>query len=98
MSEESGFVARRYACTQWPFLRMSKDVRFEAGFYTARTQEEADIVEANEAFGIHIHPIKWAPKPVPTKPGKVEELIESEIIEALAEKQPKAKRGAIGTK
>ena len=96
MSEE--FKAKRYACTQWPFLRIGKDIQFEAGFYTARTKELADMIEANEAFGKHIYPIKWEPKPVPTQPGKVETLIESEIAEALAEKAPRARRGAVGTR
>lgn len=96
MSEE--FKSRRYACMQWPFLRLKSDVRFEAGFFTAKTQEHVDLVESNDAFGKQIHPIKWEPKPVPVKTGKVEELIESEIANALAERQPKARRGGIGTR
>ncbi len=95
MSEE--FKSRRYACTRWPFLRIGGKIQFEAGFYTAHTEEDAAMIESNEAYGKHIHPIKWEPKPVPTKPGKVEELIESEIASELAARQPRARRGAVST-
>ena len=91
------FKARRYACTRWPFLRIGGKIQFEAGFYTAQSKEDADLIEGNEAYGKHIHPIKWEPKTVPTKPGKVEELIESEIASELAARQPRARRGAVGT-
>lgn len=92
------FKSKRYACMQWPFLRLRGKVQFDKGFFTAQTPEQVEIVETNQAYGVHIHPIKWEPQPVPTKPGKVEELIESEIANALAEKQPRVRRGAIGTR
>lgn len=92
------FTPKRYACTRWPFLRLQKGIKFNAGFYTTKSQEENDVIEASDSFGIHIHPIMWKPKEVPTKPGAVEALIESEIESALAERQPRARKGAIGTK
>ena len=94
----SEFKSRRYVCMQWPFLRLKSDVRFENGFYTADSEEKVNLIEGNEAFGKQIHPIKWEPKEVPVKPGKVEELIESEIAEALAARQPRVRRGGIGTR
>lgn len=98
--EESNpsFKARRYACMRWPFLRIGSLVHFENGFYTAQSEDEANLIEGNDAFGKHIHPIKWEPKAVPTKSGPVAELIESEIVAALAEQQPRARRGSIGTR
>ena len=92
------FKPRRYACMQWPSLRLRHDIKFEHGFLTVGNQEDADLVERNQAFGKQIHPIKYDPKPVPESPSKVEELIESEIVSALSEKQPRARRGAIGTR
>ena len=98
----SEFKSRRYACMQWPFLRLSGpekvSVRFERGFFTATTEAEANVIESNESFGKQIFPIKWEPKPVPSQAGPVESLIESEIVSALAEQQPRVRRGKIGTK
>lgn len=82
---------------QWPFLRVGK-IRFENGFFTANTEDEASIVEKCESFGKHIFPIKYKPKAVETAPAKVEELIEDEIVAALAARAPRVRRGAIGTK
>lgn len=96
--EAPEFKPKRYACMRWPFLRIGGHIKFEGGFFTANTPEEVQLVEGNEAYGKHIHPIKWEPKPVPVKTGQVEELIESEIVAALAEKQPRARRGAVGTR
>lgn len=96
MSEE--FKAKRYACTRWPFLRVGGGVKFNAGFFTATTPEQVEAIEKNEAFGKSIHPILWEPKAVPTKPGKIEALIESEIVEQLAATKPAVKRGARGTR
>ena len=96
MSEE--FKARRYACLTWPFLRLGGGIKFEAGFFTARTPEHVSLIEGSDSFGKHIHPIKWEPTALPVKQGKVEELIEAEIADALAERQPKARRGGIGTR
>lgn len=96
MSEE--FKAKRYACMQWPYLRIGAKVKFERGFYTANTPEEASLIESCESYGKAIHPIQWEPKEVPSVPTKVEALIEDEIRSALAAKQPRARRGAIGTK
>lgn len=94
----SEFKARRYACVRWPFLRLRGGVKFSAGFYTAKSEDEVKIIEENQAFGVHIHPILWEPSKVPTTPGKVEALIESEIESALAIDKPRARRGAIGTR
>ena len=96
MSES--FKAKRYACTRWPFLRMKNGVKFSAGFFTAQNQEQADVIEKSESFGVHVHPVLWEPSKVPTVPGKVEALIESEIESALASKQPQARRGARGSR
>lgn len=96
MSDE--FTPKRYACVQWPFLRLGKEIKFEGGFYTAKNEDEVKLIESNSAYGVHIHPIKWAPKPVPTKPDKVEELIEMEVASAISSKQPRVRRGAIGTR
>lgn len=101
----SEYKPKRYACMRWPALRMGvtpelkNGIKFNAGFYTTRSQAEQDVIEASEAYGVHVHPILWEPKEVPTKPGKVETLIEAEIEAALASKAPpKARRGAIGTR
>jgi hypothetical protein len=98
MSGES-FEPKRYACIRWPFLRVgSEGIKFNAGFFTANTPEEAAQIEGNEAFGRHIHPVQFKAQPVPSKPGKVETMIEAEIEEALAAKQPQARKGAVGTR
>lgn len=92
-----GFKPRRYACIRWPFLRL-RHLQFCAGFLTVNSQEDADLVESNDAYGVHVHPVLWEPERLPSKPGKVETLIESEIEAALIEKKPKARKGAVGTK
>lgn len=94
----SEYKPRRYACTRWPFLRIGGQIKFENGFYTTKSEEEQQMIEENEAYGKTIHPIKWEPKEVPTKSGPVETLIEDEIIAELAAKQPRARRGAVGTR
>ena len=94
----SDFKPKRYACIRWPFLRLKGGIQFRAGFFTANSQDEVDTIESNEAYGVHLHPVLWEPEKLPTKPGKVETLIESEIEAALIEKKPKARKGAVGTK
>jgi hypothetical protein len=83
---------------QWPGLRLRHDIRFEHGFFTADSKDKADLIESCESFGRAIHPIKWEPTAVPVVQGKVEEMIESEIANELAARQPKARRGGIGTR
>ena len=91
------YKPKRYACTRWPFLRVGGGVKFNAGFYTTKSEAEEKAIEKNEAFGIHIHPILWEPTAVPSKQGKVESLIEADIQAALDIKKPQARRGAVGT-
>ena len=102
MSEE--FKPKRYACVKWPFLRIGSGkpgesaLKFNAGFFTAQDEREVGLVEKNEAYGIHIHPVQWEPSKTPSKPGKVQELIQEEIESALAANEPKARRGARGSR
>ena len=102
MSEK--FEPKRYACVKWPFLRIGtptqgqSPIKFNSGFYTANSQEAVDAIEKNEAYGIHIHPVLWKPSPTPSKPDKVQVLVEAEIEAALAESKPLARKGARGSR
>jgi hypothetical protein len=93
---EEEFKPRRYACKKWPFLRYGK-VKFEGGFVTIDDEELCNWLESSRYFGLHVFPIKFEPKPVPVT-GKVEELIEKDIADALAAQGPRIRRGAIGTR
>ncbi len=94
----SDFKAKRYACIRWPFLRLAGGIKFNAGFYTAKSAEEAQAIEKNEAFGVHIHPVLWEPSATPSKPTTVQTLSEADIEQALEVAKPKAHRGARGSR
>jgi hypothetical protein len=84
---------------RWPALRVGEFVKFSNGRFTATKQSEVDAIEKCESYNVHIHPLLLdKPRPAPVKPGPVETMIESEIEAALAERQPQARRGGIGTK
>lgn len=105
---EGEFVPKSYACVRWPELRVGKKiggkdgtnmyVKFNRGRFTATSPEEVEVIESSEAFGVAIHNLDIKPKPAPVKPGPVETMIESEIEAALAERQPQARKGGIGTR
>lgn len=88
------FVPRKYICSRWPFLRLRGGIRFEVGHFTATTEEQAEVVESNNAFPgqiIRIHERK-------TKQPSIEEAAEITALQELQKLQPQARRGMIGTR
>jgi hypothetical protein len=88
------FEPRKYVCATWPFLRLRKGVKFDRGFYTAATQEMADIVEASESFGGAIRLIQE--KVVENNTDGMTG-IEEQLMKTLKKKVPAVRKGVISS-
>lgn len=91
--EKEEFQPRKYVCARWPYLRLTKGVRFDRGFLVANEQWVADMVESNEQFNGAIRRVAMElhKKAEPTE-------IEQELEARLRLKEPSIHRGPVSTK
>ena len=91
---EKPFEPRKYCCARWPFLRLSKGVRFDRGFLIAKEEWVADMVESNEQFNGAIRRVAMQLEKKDEGPTEIEVALEAK----LREKEPAIRRGAVSTR
>lgn len=78
-----------FICNRWPSLTIGARIKFQAGLFETEAPELIALIEANDAYGVHIHPRDLAPAapPAPSVPSESE-----------PESEPRVRSGRRGTR
>jgi hypothetical protein len=80
-------------CNRFPELQVGADIKFASGTFETDDPELWRQLQANEWFGVHIHPRDLAP-PEPETPAEPPTVEEAQADES----EPRVRRGSRGTR